>query len=206
MKSIPFRSTLGLPHRFFTLLRTSTGMTSRDLTPGQHCSCPTRYQLSYAVPFTLSYATPYWATPHLTLSYTPYPTELRRTLNWATPNPSWAAPHPIWATPHPIWAMPHPKITKGCLSILKTRILDSCSFFTKGLTRTLFYYLVLAEDVSFEQEKLKGYNCSKLALKLFKLSQYRYNHTYIQLCRMDGVKGDGTGKFLRQNVQLNTAP
>ncbi len=199
IKSIPFRFTVGLPHRFFALWMASTGMPSRDLNPGE----PNRWRATN------------WATPYPTLSYTPYPTEIRRTLNWATPNPTWAAPHPIWAAPHPIWATPYPKVTKLCLSILKTRIPHGpLQFFAKSLTKTLFYYLVLADDVSFEQGKLKGYHCSKVDLSLlliFKLSQYHYNHTYlyiciIQLCRMDGVKGDGAGKFLRQNVQLNTAP
>jgi hypothetical protein len=61
-------------------------------------------------------------------------------------------------------------------------------FFAKRLTRTLFCYLVLADDVSFLQREASRIPLQQLALKLFKLSQYHYNHSIYNCVEWMGLR------------------
>ncbi len=127
-------------------------VSSRESNSGLPYIKPTHYQLSYAAP--------YWATPHPTELHrpcgpTPHPTELRRTLR-ATPHPlSYASPN--WAMRHltklrrsllsyaaPYWASPNPsrsslgKTSLGCRAENRTRACLTSSRRTNNwLRRTL---------------------------------------------------------------------
>ncbi len=88
-------------------------------------SKPTHYQLSYA--------SPYWATPH--------PTEFRRTvLSCATPY--WATPHPILSYAAPYWATPHPMLSYPT-ELRRTQEISSPWGFLNALTSNLRWGLLI---------------------------------------------------------------